>query len=89
MSDDVQIVSVTKIERPKGSRRKRKRQVADTDAIDVVAIENLPDVTLVELPVQESYIHIDSDDDYVTVTSLPAQKKVSKLPIFVCTQLVP
>ena len=79
MSDDVQIVSVTKTERPKSSRRKRKRSAVYTDGIDVVAIENLPEVTLVELPTdQESYIHIDSDDDYVTVTSSSKQKKVSK-----------
>ena len=76
MSDDVQIVLVTKTEWPKSSRRKRKRSAVYTDGIDVVAIENLPEVTLVELPTdQESYIHIDSDDDYVTSSS---KQKVSK-----------
>lgn len=73
MSDDVQIVSVT---RPKGSRRKRRRSAVYSDVIDVVAIENLPEVTLVELPEQESCIHIDSDDDFVTVTGVSQRKKV-------------
>ena len=94
MSDDVQI---TKVERVGSSRRKRKRSTVYTDTLDVVnienipevsCVENIPEVSCVELP-QEPYVHVDSDDDAVVITSVSKRSKVANfLTLLVCIAML-
>ena len=81
MSDDLQIVSVTK---PPKSRRKRRKTSALVDlSVDDLVIENLPslsEVCCIEPTKWDLHEHIDSDDDCVQITGVTQKKsrKVSK-----------